>query len=93
MSNGIFMDMTPKGPLIDNKESIFLKYYKGISVINNIKSVSSPSRFIYFSFKDISYWDKISNNSFLVLSTSKKVISSVKAKHLKIGGKVLCIIN
>jgi small subunit ribosomal protein S8 len=78
---------------LDNKIEVYLKYYKGFSVIKNIKSISSPGCYIYFSFDDICFWDKNSQHSFLVLSTSKGVISSKEAKRLKIGGKVLCAIS
>jgi small subunit ribosomal protein S8 len=75
------------------KIEVFLKYHKGHSVINNIKAVSSPGRYVYLSFDDICYWNKQSKHSFIVLSTSKNVISSKVAKQLKVGGKALCIIS
>jgi small subunit ribosomal protein S8 len=75
------------------KIEVFLKYHKGYSVINNIKAISSPGRYVYLSFDDICYWDKQSKHSFIVLSTSKDLISSKVAKQLKIGGKALCIIS
>ena len=76
-----------------NKIEVYLKYYKGASVIQNIKAISTPGRYIYFSFDDICYWDKTSQHSFLVLSTSKNIMSSKEAKKLKIGGKVLCVVS
>jgi ribosomal protein S8 len=75
------------------KIEVFLKYYKGYSTINNIKAISSPGRHVHLSFNDICYWDKQSQHSFIVLSTSQNVISSKVAKRLKIGGKALCIIS
>jgi len=77
----------------NRKIEVFLKYYKGFSVLNNIHSITSPGRHIYFSFEDVCYWDKNSQHSFLVLSTSKNVISSKEAKRLGVGGKVLCLVN
>jgi small subunit ribosomal protein S8 len=96
-----FLDVLYKEGLIrgynlysqENKIEVYLKYYKGSAVIQNIKAISSPGRYIYFSFDDICYWDKNSQHSFLVLSTSKNVISSKEAKRLKVGGKVLCVVS
>ena len=81
--------------LSENQIEVFLKYYKGVSILNNIKLISTSSRFIYYSIEDISYWkNKYSpSNSFLVLNTSQKVFSSNELNKYKIGGQVLCIIN
>jgi len=75
------------------KIEIYLKYYKNFSVITDIKTISTSSRNIYFTFDDICYWDKISHHCFLVVSTSKGMKSSKEIKKLKIGGTVLCLIN
>jgi len=82
--------------IISNKRiEVFLKYYKGISVINNIQSISTSSCFIYYSIEDISRWKNSYSplNSFLVLNSSKNMFSSNELKDYKIGGQVLCIIN
>jgi len=81
--------------LSENQIEVFLKYYKGVSILKNIKLISTSSRFIYYSIEDISYWkNKYSpSNSFLVLNTSQKVFSSNELNKYKIGGQVLCIIN
>jgi len=97
----LFLEVLQKEGLIrgynticnDRKIEVFLKYYKGVSVLSSISSISSPSRFIYFSFDDVCYWDKNSKHSFLILSTSSGVMSSKEAKFLGIGGKVLCVVN
>jgi len=74
---------------------VFLKYYKGIPVINNIKSISTSGKSIHYSIKDISRWKDMysSYSAFLVLNSSKKVFSSNELKNYKIGGQVLCIIS
>jgi len=79
----------------NNKIEVFLKYYKGTSVIENITPVSTSSRSIYYSIEDICYWkNKYSPfNSFLVLNTSKSIFSSNELNKYKVGGQVLCIIN
>jgi ribosomal protein S8 len=82
--------------IISNKRiEVFLKYYKGISVINNIQSISTSSCSIYYSIEDISRWKNSYSplNSFLVLNSSKNMFSSNELKDYKIGGQVLCIIN
>jgi ribosomal protein S8 len=77
----------------NDRIEVLLKYLRGYCVINDIQSISSSSRHVFFTWEDICYWDKKSQHSFLILSTSKNVISSHEAKHLGVGGKVLCIIN
>lgn len=74
---------------------VFLKYYKGVSVINNIKPISTSGRSIYYSLKDISRWKNSysSSSSFLILNTSKKVFSSNELKDYRVGGQILCVIN
>jgi len=81
--------------LSNNKIEVFLKFYKGVSVINNIKLISTSSRSIHYSIEDICFWKNSnpSSNSFLILNTSKNIISSNELKDYKAGGQVLCIIN
>jgi len=81
--------------LSNNKIEVFLKYYKGKSVINNIIPISSSSRSIYFSIEDICRWKNLYSplHSFLILNTSKRIFSSNELKNYKVGGQVLCIIN
>jgi ribosomal protein S8 len=78
-----------------NKIEVFLKYYKGVSVINDIQSISTSSRSIYYSINDICRWKRFYSplNSFLVLNTSKKIFSSNELKDYQIGGQVLCVIS
>jgi len=81
--------------LSDEKIEVFLKYYKGKSVINDIIPISSSGRSIYYSVADICRWKDLYSpmNSFLILNTSKNVFSSNELKNYKVGGQVLCIIN
>jgi ribosomal protein S8 len=82
-------------PLGTNKIEVFLKYYKGLSVIKNIRPASSGGRSVYYSIEDICYWKNSYSpmNSFLILNTSKQVFSSNELKDYKTGGQVLCVIN
>ena len=79
----------------NNKIEVFLKYYKGLSVINNIRPISSSGCLIYYSIEDICYWKNLyfPIHSFLIINSSKKVFSSNELKNYKIGGQVLCVIS
>ena len=54
--------------LSDEKIEVFLKYYKGKSVINDIIPISSSGRSIYYSVADICRWKDLYSpmNSFLI---------------------------
>jgi ribosomal protein S8 len=79
----------------NGKVEVFLKYYKGLPVLNNISAVSTSSQLVSYSISDIYRWKKSysSLNSFLILNTSKNMFSSNELYEYKIGGQVLCIIN
>jgi ribosomal protein S8 len=81
--------------LSDQKIEVFLKYYKGESVINDIIPISSSSRSIYYTVEDICRWKGLYAplHSFLILNTSKNIFSSNEVRNYKVGGQVLCIIN
>ena len=71
---------------------IFLKYQKnGQPVINSFKSLSKPSKRIYYSAKQI--WKIDSNKSFIILSTNQGFKSIIQCKKNKIGGEPFLIIN
>jgi len=79
----------------DNQIEVFFKYYKGVSVINNIISISSSGRSIYYSIEDIARWKNSYSvlHSFLIINTSKQVFSSNELNYYKVGGQILCVIN
>jgi ribosomal protein S8 len=81
--------------LPSNKVEVVLKYYKGVSVINDIKAISTSSSSIYYGIDDICCWKSFYSplNSFLVLNTSKIIFSSNELKDYQVGGQVLCIIS
>ena len=74
---------------------VFLKYRKGVPVINKIKSISKSGRSIYYNLEDISWWKNnySPTNSFIILNTSKQLFSSNELKDYKVGGQVLCIVS
>lgn len=77
--------------LYPNKIKIFLKYKNGSPAISSIKSISKPSRRIYYSIKQI--WKIDSTKSFIVFSTSKGLQSISNCKKLKIGGEPYILIK
>ena len=83
------------GYTIDNKNSnklkIFLKYNNGKPVINSVKSISKPSRRIYYSIKQI--WKLDSSKAFIIFSTNRGLKSIIECKKLKLGGEPYIIIN
>ena len=71
---------------------IFLKY-KGKSrqpVINTIKRISKPGLRVYSGSKDLP--QVLGNLGIAIVSTSKGVMTNLKAKELGIGGEILCYI-
>jgi len=76
-----------------NKTILINLKYKGklrTPVISKIQRISKPGLRIY---KDSKNLPKVLNNlGIAIISTSKGVITNLKAKELKIGGEVLCYI-
>ena len=79
----------------NGKVEVFLKYYKGLPVINNIKAISTSGQSVSYTISDIYCWKKSysSLNSFLILNTSKSMFSSNELQDYKVGGQVLCTIS
>lgn len=76
---------------ISNKDclEIVLKYSKhGVPVINEIHKVSKPSKRIYFSIKKLRHY--YNNMGIYILSTSKGIMSDRSARHLNVGGEIVC---
>lgn len=65
-----------------------LRYKNNISVISEIKRISKPSRKFYVGQKDMS---KLTRGfGYLILSTSRGVMTDKKAKQVGVGGEVIC---
>lgn len=65
-----------------------LKYVEGQPVIRKLKRVSTPSRRVYSSIKDLPLvFNGLGIN---VLSTSQGVMSDVRARKLSVGGEIIC---
>ena len=78
----------------DNRSYLLLSLkYMGKSrksVISKIKRISKPGLRVYVNSKEL---PKVLNNlGIAILSTSKGVMTNLKAKELGIGGEVLCYI-
>ena len=69
---------------------VHIKYYKGDSVIRELKRISKPGRRIYFKNSEIyPFKNNIGN---FIISTSKGILTGKSAKNLNLGGEVICSI-
>jgi small subunit ribosomal protein S8 len=69
---------------------IDLKYYQNKPVIENVKRVSRPGLRIYRGCEDMP--QSLGGLGVVVVSTSKGVMSDRKARELRVGGEVLCLV-
>jgi small subunit ribosomal protein S8 len=75
----------------ENSLYLKLRYFFNKSILKNLKLVSTPSNFRFLNLKNLS---RLSNkNSTVFISTSRGVLTLSQCKSLKLGGKVLFIIN
>jgi small subunit ribosomal protein S8 len=76
-------------PITDYKYDfvVYLKYYKGKSVINDLIKISKPGRRIYASYDKIPLVFK--GIGITIVSTSKGVMSHKQAYKEKVGGEVI----
>lgn len=70
--------------------TIGLKYKKGQKVIQGLERVSKPGLRNYSGFREIPR--VLGGLGTAIVSTSKGVIAGKKARHLGVGGEVLCYI-
>ena len=75
--------------LANNLKSITvsLKYYHGRPVIEKIRRISRPGLRVYKSAKDLS---SVPGFGVAILSTSKGVMTHVKARADGVGGEIIC---
>ena len=67
---------------------VFLKYYEGRSVITDISRVSRTSRRIYAQATGV---PKVRNGlGISILTTSRGIMSDVRARKLGVGGEIIC---
>lgn len=67
--------------------TVDLKYYHGRPVIEKIKRVSRPGLRVYKSSKELS---AVPGFGIAILSTSKGVMTHIKAKADGVGGEIIC---
>ncbi|WP_343188157.1 30S ribosomal protein S8 [Buchnera aphidicola (Ceratoglyphina bambusae)] len=73
-----------------NEIKIFLKYFNGKPVIENIKKISKPSLRVYRNKNNLP--KVISGLGISIISTSKGVLTDLEAKKLGVGGEIICIV-
>ena len=72
----------------DKKVTVILKYYNGKPVISFLKRISKPGLRVYTSFKEIkNVWGGL---GIMIVSTSKGMMTDIKAKESKLGGEIVC---
>lgn len=71
---------------------VFLRYQKNSreAIINGLKRVSKPSVRHYVGYKDIP--KVLSGLGIVILSTPSGIIDGEKARDLKVGGELLCMV-
>ena len=71
---------------------VFLRYQKNSreAIINGLKRVSKPSVRQYVGYKDIP--KVLSGLGIVILSTPSGIIDGEKARVLKVGGELLCMV-
>ena len=70
---------------------IKLKYYAGKPVIEKIERISRPGLRIYRSCEQLP--TVMNGLGVAIISTSKGVITDRKARSLKVGGEVICVVS
>lgn len=72
------------------KIKVYLKYKNNRSVIREIKRISKPGRRVYVDHKQIP--QVLQGYGIAVISTSKGIVSDMKARDLGVGGEVICYV-
>ncbi len=77
----------------DEKDTIkvYLKYYAGKSVIENIKRISKPGLRIYSTCRDLPV--VMNGLGITIISTSSGVMTEKNAKLAGIGGELICCVS
>jgi len=74
----------------NKKVTVVLKYYNGKPVISLLKRISKPGLRVYKAFKDVAnVWGGL---GIVIISTSKGLMTDLKAKELKLGGEIVCYV-
>ena len=74
----------------NKKVTVVLKYFNGKPVISLLKRISKPGLRVYKAFKDVTnVWGGL---GIVIISTSKGLMTDLKAKELKLGGEIVCYV-
>ena len=76
--------------IVKKKIKINFKYFKSAPVLKYLKTISKPSRKIYFSFKQIC---KLNSNKDFLFSTNQGLKSIIECKNIKLGGELILLIR
>lgn len=84
-----------RGFIIKDKKNIIilLKYINNKPVIRNIAAISTPGRRTYIKHKKLEKFLKKKDSGFLLLSTSKGILTDEESNLFKIGGEALLKIS
>jgi len=80
---------------IESKKNItvFLKYTDNTPNIRNLTRISTPGRRTYSKAKRLKTLFKNKDNGFIILSTSKGLLTDEEARLFNIGGELLLKVN
>jgi small subunit ribosomal protein S8 len=85
-----------RGFIVKDKKKniiILLKYINNKPVIRNIAVISTPGRRTYIKHKKLEKFLKKKDSGFLLLSTSKGILTDEESNIFKIGGEALLKIS
>jgi small subunit ribosomal protein S8 len=84
-----------RGFVVKNKKNVIvlLKYINNKPTIRNITVISTPGRRTYLKSNKLSTLLKKKDSGFLILSTSKGVLTDEESNMFNIGGEVLLKIS
>jgi len=84
-----------RGFIIKDKKNviILLKYINNKPVIRNIAVISTPGRRTYIKHKKLEKFLQKKDSGFLLLSTSKGILTDEESNMFKIGGEALLKIS
>ncbi|MYD78663.1 MAG: 30S ribosomal protein S8 [Gammaproteobacteria bacterium] len=71
--------------------SIDLKYYQGRPVIDSLERVSKPGRRVYRGIDNMPLVN--AGLGVTIVSTSKGIMTAKTAKHMNVGGEVICTVS
>lgn len=81
--------------IIKDKKTIIvlLKYNNNRPSMRNLVRISTPGHRMYFKSKKLKMLSKNKDNGFLLLSTSKGILTDEEARLFNVGGELLLRVN